>query len=115
MWRMEDRFLSYFARNDWYGGFQCYFSDGEESLRAYHSAAKEQYGEGYVSYYEPGVPDVVLRANRVSQEIWLGVVGGSLVIALVICLIMKAGMRTARKATHANGYIPTGGVDMKIK
>ena len=115
MWEMEDRFLSGFRVNDWYYGFSCYVSDAVNELVDYNLAAQEKFGEGYESYYEPGVPDVVVRASSIQSEIWLAVVGGSVAVALVICLVMKAGMRTARKATHADAYIPRGGVDLRIK
>lgn len=115
MWEMEEHFLYYFAQNRWFDGFACYVGDAERALADYDVDMTEQYGDRYESYYEPGVPDVVLRFNRVQSEIWLAVGVGSLAVALVVCLVMKAGMRTARKATHANEYIPTGGVNLRVK
>ena len=82
---------------------------------AFNLAAEEQYGDAYNGYYDPGVPDVVVRVNSIEPEIWLAVLGGSMAVALIVCLVMKAGMRTARKATHADAYIPRGGVDLRIK
>ena len=55
------------------------------------------------------------RASFYEPEVWLGVFGGSLLIALVVCLVMKVGMRTARKATRAADYIPIGGVSLRVK
>ena len=115
MWDMEEHFLQYFRQNDWYYGFSCYISDGVNALVDYNMTAQEQYGDSYESYYDPGVPDVVVRVNRVQPEIWLAVFGGSMVVALIVCLVMKAGMRNARKATHADAYIPRGGVDLRVK
>jgi uncharacterized protein len=115
MWDMEDCFLHYFGQNDWYYGFSYYVSDAVSALTAYNAAAREQYGDGYESYYDPGVPDVVVRVNRVQSEIWLAVFGGSMAVALIVCLVMKAGMRNARKATHADAYIPRDGLDLRVK
>ena len=115
MWEMEDNFLQHFRLNNWSQGFMSYVNDATVALVDYNMWAIEQYGEGYESYYEPGVPDVVVRFNRVQPEIWLAVIFGSIAVALIVCLVMKAGMRTARKATHADAYIPAGGVDLRIK
>ena len=115
MWDMEDRFLRYFGQNDWYYGFSYYISDAITALVDFNMAAQEQYGDAYNGYYDPGVPDVVVRVNGIEPEIWLAVFGGSMAVALIVCLVMKAGMRTARKATHADAYIPQGGVELRIK
>jgi uncharacterized membrane protein YgcG len=115
MWDMEDHFLHYFGQNEWYYGFSYYISDAISALVDFNMAAQEQYGDTYNGYYDPGVPEVVVRVNSVEPEIWLAVLGGSMAVALIVCLVMKAGMRTARKATHADAYIPRGGVDLRIK
>ncbi|MBQ3257625.1 MAG: TPM domain-containing protein [Oscillospiraceae bacterium] len=115
MWDMEDHFLYYFGENDWYYGFSYYVSDAIGALVDFNMAAQEQYGEDYESYYEPGVPDMVMRVKGVEPKIWAAVIFGSMAVALVVCLIMKAGMRNARKATHANAYIPRGGVELRVK
>lgn len=115
MWNMEDHFLHYFGQNEWYYGFSYYISDAISALVDFNMAAQEQYGDAYNGYYDPGVPDVVVRVNSIEPEIWLAVLGGSMAVALIVCLVMKAGMRTARKATHADAYIPRGGVELRIK
>lgn len=115
MWEMEDAFLTYFAQDRWFEGFECYARASVSALADYETAMTDRYGEGYASYYDPGVPDVVVRAYKVQSEIWLAVVFGSLAVALIACLVMKSGMRTARKATHADAYIPAGGVDLRIR
>ena len=115
MWDMEDHFLQYFRQNDWYYGFSYYVSDGVDALVSYNMDAQDRYGDSYESYYDPGVPEVVVRVNGVQPEIWLAVIGGSMAVALIVCLVLKAGMRNARKATHADAYIPRGGVDLRIK
>lgn len=115
LWALEDGFLQYFRVNDWENGVECFLIYGADMLADYHADMSDRYGDGYVSYYDPGVPEVVVRANRVRPEVWLGVAVGCPVVALIICLVMKAGMRTARRATHADGYIPVGGVKLRIK
>lgn len=115
MWDMEDHFLHYFGQNEWYYGFSYYISDAISALVDFNMAAQEQYGDAYNGYYDPGVPDVVVRVNSIEPEIWLAVLGGSMAVALIVCLVMRAGMRTARKATHADAYIPRGGVELRVK
>ena len=115
MWSMEDRFLTEFAVNDWVSGFCSYIGDAEAALDAYNGAAAARYGDGYVSYYEPGVPDVLVRFYRVPSELWVVVIIGSMAVALIVCLVMKAGMNTAREKSHASEYIPAGGVELRVK
>lgn len=115
MWKMEDRFLQYFAMNDWKNGFAYYVYDAAKTLERFDDTMTEQYGEGYVSFYEPGVPNVVVRANRYPAGVWAAVLLGSCAVALIVCLVMRSGMRTARKATHADGYIPVGGIELRVK
>lgn len=63
--------------------------------------------------------ELMYQLNRVSyyygSEVWLWVFGGALVVALIAVLVMKAGMRTANKATRAGEYIPSGGVHMRVQ
>ena len=49
------------------------------------------------------------------SEVWLWIIGGAMILALIACFAMKASMRTARKATRAGNYIPTGGVTLRVK
>ena len=41
---------------------------------------------------------------------WIAVIVIPLLTALIVCLIMKGKMKTARKQTHADAYIPQNGV-----
>ena len=88
---MAERFLDDFANDDWYWGFYDYMSTCEEFLAM--AASGEPFdvgsdeGEGGANFLGVIVAIIV-----------------SCVIALLICLILKAQMKTARIATEAHDY-----------
>ena len=88
---LEDNFLDNFKENDWYGGFADYLSYSEKML-----INREVNGGGdYDPDYEAG-PN------------WkaLGIaVLASCVIALIVCFIFKAQMKSARLKTDAADYV----------
>ena len=63
--------------------------------------------------------ELMYRLQMVSyyygDEVWLWVLGGSLLVALITVLVMKSSMRTANKATRAGNYIPQGGVHLRVQ
>ncbi len=86
---MVERFLDDFANDSWYSGFNDYLDTCEE----YFELAVN--GEPY----DVGSDD--------GGEIFLGILiaaAVSCVIAFVVCLIFRAQMKTARKATEAHKY-----------
>ena len=88
---MAERFLDDFANDDWYWGFYDYMSTCEEFLAM--AASGEPFdvgsdeGEGGANFLGVIVAIIV-----------------SCVIALLVCLILKAQMKTARIATEAHDY-----------
>lgn len=87
---MAERFVEYFAVDDWYGGFTSYLDSCEEyfELALYEEpfdvSTDNGGGAGFV-----GVIIAILI---------------SCVVALVVCLIFRAQMKTARRATEAHKY-----------
>lgn len=89
---MEERFLDDFANDDWYWGFVDYLDTCEEFLELAVN------GEAY---------DVGSDGSGGFGETVIGVVIAvvlSCLIAMGICLIFRAQMKTARKATEAHEY-----------
>ena len=89
--QLKDCFLDNFADNDWYGGFADYL---------------EECGT-YLALAESGKP--------VQASPWGGVaiaVAVSMLIALVICLILKGKMKTVSKKAEANAYVTTAGLKL---
>ena len=86
---MAERFLDDFANDDWYWGFYDYMSTCEEFL------AMAASGEPFDVGSDEG------GANFIGVIVAIIV---SCVIALLVCLILKAQMKTARIATEAHDY-----------
>lgn len=105
---MEENFLQCFRYDLWYDGFARYVSDCEAEWQSYAAAA-----DG--SVISMVAAELYDRASYYPDELWLMVAGVSCVIALVVCLVMRAGMRTARFNPTASEYIPAGGVNLHVK
>lgn len=111
---IEDDFLDDFSVNDWEGGLTDFVENSTYALASFDG----EIGESYEGYYEDGVyyePNFLSRLLYVVSEFGIVIGAVSLVVALAACLIMKAGMKTARKATHAGDYIPRGGVALSVR
>lgn len=105
---IEENFLKCFRYDLWYEGFARYVSDCEAEWQADTAAA-----DG--SVISVAAAELSDRASYYPDELWMLVAGGSCVIALVICLVMRAGMRTARWRAEATEYIEAGGVQLHVK
>ena len=89
---LSEEFLDDFRYDDWYDGF-CDYLDGCERL---------------LDAAERGEPVDVSAANGGIFVVLLV----PLAVAAIVCGVMVAMMKTARKQTHANAYIPDGGVQI---
>ena len=94
----ERYFLSAFGEDDWYTGFNRYVDGCAEFLRM------DAQGEPFDQATDPE------RLEDIQVLKWLAVILVPLLTALVVCLVMKGKMKTARKQTHADAYIPQNGV-----
>lgn len=81
---LEEEFLPYFGEDDWIGGFRAYVNTCDR----------------FLALAAAGDP---VRANPVS--LILPAVGVSFIIALIICLIMRAGMKSVRAKSDADPYV----------
>lgn len=106
--RMEERFLSSFRYDLWYDGFASYVSDCEAEWQN-HTAVSDGSAVSAVT------AELQYRVAYYPPELWMMAAGGSCVIALIVCFVMRAGMRTARSKETAAEYIEAGGVQLHVK
>lgn len=88
---LSEEFLDDFRYDDWYGGFVDYL---EGSERLMDTALR-------------GEPVDVSRSGGGAVLVVLLV---PLVVAAIACIVMVVSMKTARMQSHANAYIPDGGI-----
>lgn len=98
---LEDRFLDDFRDDDWIGGFRDYLDTSAWLLE------QAQNGVAYDTNTVYGAG----TAHRGFQPLVIIV---PLAVALVVCLVFTAQMKTARKQTQARNYITGNGVNMRI-
>lgn len=108
LYELEERFLGPFRRNDWYSGFQNYLNYCDYLLDLAEKGTPLDYKDnGDNGYYPPVTPE---KASNGPLYVMTGVF--SSIISLVICLILRARMKTAQIKTQANDYIPRNGIRM---
>jgi len=88
---ISDRFLDNFREDDWYGGFYDYIARCEEML------AQADAGDPV------DVPAYVTERNTAGG--FLVTVLISLLIAWIVCSILSASMKSAKKAVDADRYV----------
>ena len=107
--QLEDGFLDDFRNDDWYGGF-CDYIDGCADL-----LSGESYTGGDSDYaYSPGHDadvDPGFSAPSLLRNFGIALVI-SCVIALIVCLILKAKMRSVRRQTEARAYVTPEGLHL---
>ena len=96
----ERYFLSEFGSDNWYAGFDRYVDGCADFLQM------DAQGEPFDQATDPE------RLEDIAVLKWLVLTVVPLMTALIVCLVMKGKMKTARKQTHADAYIPRDGVRM---
>ena len=93
---ISDAFLDNFRQNDWYGGFYDYLARCEQML----------------ILAEAGEPVDITVSERVSAGLTPGGLicsaALSLLIAWLVCSLLKGKMKTAKLAAEADSYVPDG-------
>lgn len=99
--QLAESFLDDFRDDDWYGGFEDFIR--ECGL--------------YLDYAAQGTPVDIYEEPYVlptpGEKLLIAAPTGC-VIALVVCLILRAQMKTAKKQTQAREYVGKDGVDMRV-
>ena len=91
----ERWFLEPFSRDDWSGGFAAFLDGCEEYLRMDAEGAD----------YADVLADAQAKGYAEAEVKWLVVIFVPLLTALVVCLVMKGKMKSARLQTQADAYI----------
>lgn len=118
-WLIEDEFLDNFRNDDWYGGFSDFLDACDTQLTKYENG--EDLDEGadiitgpdgldYHSYNDP-----YQNTGRSLMPRLLVVIFVPLVVALVVCLIFKGQMKTAKLATRADEYLVPHSMNLRIR
>lgn len=101
--QMAERFLPDFGNDDWYGGFCAYLTACDE----YIASAREG------NYIDIGASGYDTSDGSYTSFSWVHVAIVVLVpfiIALIVCLIFRAQMKSVRKGAEAGTYV-VGGVN----
>lgn len=98
---LEDCFLDDFRHDGWIGGFRDYLNASAWLLE------QAQNGPAYDINTASGAN----TAHRGFQPLMILI---PLAVALVVCLVFTAQMKTAKKQTQARNYITANGVHMRI-
>lgn len=115
---VEEAFLAYFRSNNWYGGFSAFLNHAEDVLKTAqaHSLTPEQEDQSFhgLTYsgdvYRYGVTGKLPVVAKVAISL-----GAPSMIALLICSIFRAQMKTAKQRTTAEEYVVPGSAALRIK
>ena len=119
-WLIEDAFLDNFRKNDWSGGFNDYLAACDKQLTKLENG--EDITEGadiitgpdgldYHSYNRPGAPSERLP---VPVRLLIVILAPALV-ALIVCSVFKAQMKTAKEQTRADEYLVPRSLDLQVR
>ncbi len=117
-WLIEDEFLDNFRNNDWKGGFTDYLDACGRQLTKLENGEDVSQGADiivgpdgldYHSYNAPGS-----RGMSDSTKLILVTVI-PLVTALIVCLIFRAQMKTAKEAVRADEYLVPRSMRLQVK
>lgn len=97
---LADSFLSYFRQNDWFGGFKAYVGSCEYFLQCASEGQPIDVPAEKPLTFAQKLPVIVLVPC---------------VIAGIVCLISKAGMKTARRKTGAAEYVTPNSFYLRVR
>ncbi len=117
-WLIEDKFLDNFRSNDWYGGFSDFLDACDEQLTKLENGEDITAGADiitgpdgleYHSYNAPGGGEIGMLPRLIA------VIAIPLVVALIVCSIFKAQMKTAKEAARADAYVVPRSMQLRRK
>ena len=97
---LADSFLSHFRQDDWFGGFKAYVSSCEYFLQCASEGQPIDVPAEKPLTFAQKLPVIVLVPC---------------VIAGIVCLISKAGMKTARRKTGAAEYVTPNSFYLRVR
>lgn len=109
-----DAFLEEFGNDNWYGGCQNYLttcetllSDAQNAIPAGNMTSDYGYDDVYPVRKDASIGAAMGKAVAMS-------ILPAVVIAFLVCGVMKRNMKTARKASGAAAYVSSA-VDLKVR
>lgn len=109
----DNVFLDDFRYDDWYSGFADYIDEC-----SYAIGLAKTYGYTDISGADGPqaviVPQPMPTGSRLAASFPM-ILLGSAVVSLIVCLILLAQMKTARKQSGADAYVPDRGVEYRIR
>ena len=97
---LADSFLSYFRQDDWFGGFKAYISSCEYFLQCSSEGQPIDVPAEEPLTFAEKLPFILLIPC---------------VIAGIVCLVAKAGMKTARCKTGAADYVTPNSFYLRVR
>lgn len=108
--RVDDyAFLDDFGSDDWYGGFSDYIAECTAAMALGVDA------EAAIGGQSGPQAVVVSGPPGLDGQTFLYIVLGSAVVSLIVCLVLLSRMKTARKQTAADAYVPDRGVELRVR
>jgi uncharacterized protein len=103
---MGDDIVSYLKDDNWYGGVSVFLQDAETDLQA------EADGAPVDTWIPEGSEDEGLSAETITTIKICCVIGIPLLIALIVCLVLRSRNKTANEETEAHSYVPQDGIHL---
>ncbi len=97
--RAGEKIVPYLSDGDYYGGFKAFVSCADNYIEEY-----ETNGKPYDNYDTGGGSDPYSQSKSPGHIFLVSLTAG-LIVALIVCLIMKAQLKTAVRQFGAGSYI----------
>lgn len=115
---VEEAFLDRFRYDDWYGGFTAYLDHAEDVLKTAqaHGLTVDMEDQSFSGLTYSGDRYRYGVTGKLPVGAKLGItVGAPSLIALLVCSLFKAQMKTAKLRTTAEEYVVPGSAALRIK
>ena len=118
-WIIEDEFLDNFRNNDWNGGFTDFLDSCGERLTTLENGGDLTEGADiitgidgleYHDYNAPGAEQGMPTAFKLGIVVIV-----PLLLALIVCSVFKAQMKTAKEQSRADEYLVPHSMDLRVK
>lgn len=115
---LAELFLDDFRHDDWFQGFADYIDGCADYMQSALDGEPEDIyapdqSAGYDDYYDSYDLGFFWRlTHTVSPVAWLIIIGIPAIVALTVCMIMRAKMKSAVKGYNADRYISGSGIEL---